>query len=448
MNRIQAEPIGVVNSKTWDKKTRIFLGNCDRREQTQSLALKPSNLWTKESVFLDLIYMTPPSTIWNTLDGYKEFQFSLQQRPGILFGLARQGSKSGQKAVLYQMDGTTGKELQHFVLPSAIKKGYLSLSSVFYANAWRTFLAVSVVQEVQPSQANSTLLIFDVTETNKLLHPILNFKPDELPLDLSKAVFLRFEKSGFAIGVGGMLNNSGVLKIISLEGRFLPKQLTFETSPISYLSAIDLQGRAVVERIYCRDERSWWRVDVGTGAQLSAKKLIYPLQIFSSLTVIKNPHQSGLLLYFLGNYQQTKGLWSIEDPIMANDALKTNDTVNSRSLKLVQAGDYAALVATFGRLILIPHQNNTLPTVINIADHKPVPVSWKIILDEKNANADSLPPTSTLYADLLWDPVTQQEIVLNLNTSCQLSISSASINRQKYTRQSWRSIYKSRVEEE
>jgi hypothetical protein len=417
----QAEPRFVLGSRNFSKNTKIFLGNCVS-DQKCFIHLLPTSHWTSESVFLDLVFSEVPSARWDKVEGYKLFKVNQQKRPTSIFGLATHGVSLSQKGVLYQMDGTSGKELQHYVLPFAIKQGAFAISDAFYANAWRTLLAVSIRHA---TDTESALLIFDITDPSKPLKPCMTYHGDKLPLKLGKPTFLRFREGDFGIAVGGVHNNNGTLQIFSLNNSFLPIQLKVGEGPLSFLSAIDLNRQAIVDKIYCADPLQWWVINLASTSQVSIKKLTEGVQVFSSPIVVKDPHSMNLRLYFLGKNKIGQGLFVVRHALKEEDKLAATE--------LIAQGDYKSCHIKFGRLILIPRSLKEAPGVINMNDHRRILEPWHEI-----AKADV--EKNVVISELLWDPIHQQEIVFSLNSSCQLSIFAARFNQKKYGRTLLRNI--------
>lgn len=412
------EPLLVVNSTVWNRNTKIFLGNCVSK-QTNVPNLVPTHHWASGSVFWDLVFMAPPNKKWDKLAGYTVFKKQQQKRFRCIFGVAGHGS--GKKGILYQMSGETGQELQHHILPFAIKNGALALSDVFWGDKWRTFLAVTLNYE---SDTGAALLVFDVTEPTKKLEPSLIFTKNELPIQLSKPIFIRFPDGNFGISMGGRYNNKGVLQILSLGMQFLPKQISAGQNPLSSLLAVDLYGVGVADRIYAQDTLQWWVFDLTNLNQVTGKKLSKPISILSRAIALHNSKQLGVDLYFLGRTTtEETGLFVLTDSLIV--------TEESSSARLVTQGDYRVPIPRYGRLVLMPAVSQDDNKVINLSNHFPVPHLFKMHL-ASNSHA------ATVLGVALWDAVLQQEVFINLNKSCQLNITTAKFNQDKYNTLAWR----------
>lgn len=412
------EPLMVVNSTLWDGNTKIFLGNCASKQPSVP-NLVPTHHWGSGSVFWDLVFMAPPNKKWDKLAGYATFKKQQQKRFRCIFGVAGHGP--GKKGILYQMSGETGQELQHSVLPFAIKNGALTLSDVFWGDKWRTFLAVTINDE---SDTGAALLIYDVTEPTQKLEHSLIFTKNELPIQVSKPIFVRFPDGSFGVSVGGRHNHKGVLQILSLGMQFLPKQILAGENALTSLLAVDLYGVGVADRIYAEDTLQWWVFDLTNFNQVTGKKLSKSISISSRAIAIQNS-KMGLNLYFLGKTATETGLFVQTDRLIATD--------EPSSAQLVTQGDYKVIIARYGRLVLMPAVSQDRIKVINLPNHVPVTHQFKPHLVSNN-------PAAIVLGLALWDPALQQEVFINLNKSCQLNITTAKFNQDKYNTLAWRKV--------
>lgn len=426
---VQATPLLVANTSLWNKKTKIWIANCSSLEQKNCANALPKNPLNNDVICKDLLRVTSPEAPWDSLKDYKAFKLKQKTRSVSIFGIFSQGMQ--KNGVLYQMDGETGRIMQYFTMPFAIQQGFLAVSDVYSKGTWRTMLAVSITHTFK---SEASILVFDITDPTKPLEASLLYNKKESIVQFSRPVFIRFKEGTFGIAMGGYSKDKGMFWMFSLEDARSPIQLTMGQSALSFLSAIDSNASGVVDTIYAADGQHAWSFDLTHSNCIEAKQISDTIEPSSSFKVIKNKQSPGVRLYCLGSDKETMGLFGIQDPVPVDKKAVIQ--------KMIIKGDYQDIKLRFGQLILIPKQGNAVATVIRLANHQKLSIKWNSISQSKNDESN------IVASHVLWDPEEQQEVLITLNTSCQLNVSAARLNTKEYSRMAWREISQNIIQSE
>jgi len=409
----------VTNSSVWSEDTKIFSGNCPfvSVRNKQDLYLKE-----RYHTVLDLIYVgMPKSRILEDLSGYKLFRKENTNRLPMLFVLSNQ--EVSKEGILYKLDAKTDEEIDRFILPMNVQGGTLVEADVFYEDRWHSLLVLTAIDS---NHQKSLMLVFDVTDPKGLLRPFLIYTENDLSIMTTKPVVLRLNSNQFGIAVGGHLKNRGVLHVILLENFKLPVTFTLGKKAVSCLAAVDMNQRAAVDRIYLSDDEHLWVLNMANPDRFHVK-LLADVNLLHSLIVVPSVQTQGLRLYFLGSVLERKGLFMFEDPL-------DNPHASVESPSLIHEGDYAALFVRFGQLFVVPKMIQQAPLLLALPSHRFVPMMRQVIYSTSPVEG------VVFISRLLWDPKKQQEVLLTLNLSCQLTISVLHVDRKPYGRIMWRKM--------
>ena len=271
----------------------------------------------------------------------------------------------------------------------------------------------------------SLLLAFDITDPTCPLEPFLQFATEELSILSTRAVMLRLPEGGFGIAVGGSLNKVGTLHVVCLEGSVSPLKYEFDTENVDYLIAIDLNHSGYADRIYVGDQNQLFGKDL-VSLEIDEKDRNFHrqnIQIFTPPLAVWDMLDQGVQLYFIGETVQGKGLYRIRDPL---------DSSKERSdIEFIMPGDYVAGYLRFGQYWLVPRELNQVPVVLDLVTHQVITMDRQLKLNE-SAGGDT-----RVIAKLFWDLQQQKEILITLNSDCQLNTETLQAHHNPYGRLTW-----------
>lgn len=401
----------------------IFVGNCTTAFKASTVDMNFIFLKEQYSEALDMIYRdVPNSRTFENLKDYQAFKVSNEMRPKTLFVLTNQDDS--KPAILYQLEASTQKEINHYILPANVSKGSLVLSDVFYKEHWHTLLVLTIMDQHYP---HDKVMIFEVTSSNVPLKPIMNYASQEISAISSKPVFLRFKNGQFGIAIGGHLKEQAVLQIILFDNPQASIRYKFNGKSVTDLLAVDIYQQIAVNRIYLSDREHLWVLDL-TKLNQSEVRLLANIKDLYALVALSNPQAEGLRLYFIGRNLQFKGLFMLEDPLSTDVLVKEP--------RLICEGDYAALFARFGQLWVIPRQRGEAPLSLSLPSHLTLAIRQQGFYPL----LDFFPKEEVIVSKLMWDPKRRVELLLTMNLSCQLNVFALYVDKTRYGRIMWRRL--------
>ncbi len=398
--KIGAKPLLGFSDRLWNAKTHVFLGNCTQ-VPARAKAIQPKEAWIDNQSFLvDFIYVGPPQT--QGFQAIKAYQtFVRMGRRSKIYALASEGTHGG--GTLYRLSEEGGRTESYFSLPYPIEEGYLVVQDVLLKQRWHTLLIV-----VGTDQEQSCVYLFDISDTESPLQPMLRYEQNEFSRIQAPPVWVRLSNGVFGVFLIGN-TRGGLIKIGQTAAL---SSFTVTGGAFSALKAVDRFSVGWVSEIYGVNAAGLWRFDLEHTPWIKPKQILKH-QINGGVIPFLHPSLAGLRLYFLGATRKAAGLFRY-------------DTL-SRELSLVLAGDYQAIHPRAGKLLLMPKWSDGKVSVID--ENEQIMVQG-VSLD--------IASSRTITTRVLWDPVQKIEKIITLNASCQLSVVELRTDKNRYNRVGYR----------
>ncbi len=420
---VNSQPLLISNSNLLDENLRLFLGNCSRMTRSPDFGvpiviLNPRTAWKEGSELLDMVYV-------------KSFIYAISNQ-GILYGL--DGRTGEEIASLNLFPGET-TSLAMSPVHTLIKRSHLTVGVISESDdRARVLLAMSMSIVNNEGEEKSLGIVFDITDPYQL-NRISELSPKKMTKVIAKPFFVRMSSASdhhWGIIWAGAAKELGALQFIPLAAPSAVIEYTTRGRDISIVEAVDLDSRGVVDRIYAGDlTGALWVFDLKQSDHPKAKK-IASLQVLSGPKVVKANHGGGVYLYVLAeNESREQRMYALEDK------LNTTDELIPVLLDKTATLDY---FIRFGRAIFVP-RSNSLPFVMNLASHKPVAVAWESMKSTTELGAESGSEKiceGDKVVKLLWDPKKHQDILVTLNSKCQLNSMTGTMNADRLGRQSFK----------
>lgn len=417
-NAVTAAPLFLTPSSGWQEKMQLILGNCVNSCPYCRVVEPKDSL--KSSLWLDLVVIKAPQTkSFERLPGYQEFSWRHQQRSQQIVGLWDPGEN--KNGVLTLIPHEHSSHQFDFELPFSVVEGTLTVADAYYKDNWYTLLGVLAKDRLTQK---SVLWIFDMTDPTKPLEPLRVHDLGEFITEKDQLQIVRLNNGSFAIVIVGSLQEQGSIMLFFLDELKPPRHLKIGGNRLSFLIAVDLYQQGVVDKLYVGGSQQLWVIDCANIDQVSIKKLA-KVEVVGLPIIIPDRKGEGTQIYFLGSFTQQKGLWVIHD--------NGSQGILTPPIKLVKEGDFIGFFIRFGYFLLVPKNLAFPPLAFNLSSHQPIPIHWQTLYKDKSEfNLEAR------LVRLMWEPKEQKEILLILNSSCQLNILSGSLTEHQYGRVSWR----------
>jgi len=418
MPKVFSNPILISNSNEYSEQSILYIGNChidkpaDIIENAQLPLLsivtpKPKGIEGADIEWLEMVHKQP-------------LLLALSNQ-GVLYGFDdKTGEEKLQLPLLKEENGKENAENKNFFL----NQGHLSISKVFYNDAAHLLLAV-VIPEF--NQGFVFEVFWNPSEQQFHINTLTAFTPKGLHKILAKPIFARLENDLWGILWGGETREGqGGIEFIPFQAPEKILDICFpEAKGIHLMEAMDLNTRGVVDLIYAGDlTGGLWADKLRTDTKETNEKFkprkITDLQILAGPWVIKDKQGIGTKLYALSK------------PGMSEPRIfRFNDNLNlDIKPKVLDQEPALTFKIRFGRALIIP-KSMKAPTVINVADEKTVPILWEKM---GSKSREEMAESQNVAAALLWDLKERKDVIITLNSKCQLSCWAAKVNQDKLGR--------------
>ncbi len=262
----QAEPLLLTNSSSLTSETLYFVANCQKKpDHPRSLLISSSHSILTDNQqktdIIDWVYQDRKiSKHLKFLEGYSNFKEKYQSHSPMLFCLttARNAQGIWEPSVLSGTKAESGKIQDTYLIETGYTKGYLTLSKVYYQQAWHEILLLSLAGN---HAKNDIIHIFDVAENNQL-KPSFTLKLSDFKLNFKPLCF-RLVDTKWVIALAGMLKGKGTIIFISLED--FSEKICLEAGSHSIISVegVDSESKGWVENVYAEDDKGQiWKFEV------------------------------------------------------------------------------------------------------------------------------------------------------------------------------------------
>lgn len=440
VNCVLAEPLLVTNNRYWDEKTKIYIGNCEKK----SGFLKIPNLFLLKQEFNGNSNTENLSNIV-----YLDIIHVNKNNHEYIYAITKGDENNPSYLIFFNLDSPYKNECYSF--NRCFNEAYLSVGQTTILNEERHYLCITANESDQKSFAT----LFNITNPNELLKPIKNFEEgfQGMMKNLCRGIFFKYNVNQFALVLGG-LETTGCIGILCLtEGNkwlnpnlFSNQMIKYRTdkkSAIAYLMSIDKEQSGLASQLILWDRGcNLWSFNLKE-PQSGFTLLHTDTVLFKSSTTTekgqgliatRNLKSPGITFYYLNNSSQGKSNALTKLELSSNNSKITPDIQH----KEFDKNNLHSLYLRFGRLILVPKliSSSQVPSVVELNNEsKCLNYPWQFLISTGEAQ-------QLIQTKLLWDPKNKKEVLVTLDQKCDLNILQAEVTRHKYGRLVFRACQK------
>lgn len=489
-----AVPKMLISNTSTDSLPMVYIANCNKKDlnlqEFQSYPIIHAQL---ESILneeiIDWLYVGKPdlSPLHPYFSPMKEYISFIEQYKhlDLIYAMGAEIKEQGIKRLtkVVVLDAKSGKEIRSFQLPSGYEEGHLTLGRIYYDNAWRSVLVVTlsackeIEKPIEPIHDEDeikfdSVLIFDLTDHKQPFAPKKILKLDAFSLNsktppqiwrlkdnhwylalavnplLSPQLKDNLTENKDEIGKEIRKDHMALFSFEDFNHTIILKQTNTESTSdlhkIISATPIDTLTKGIVDRIYvsyncgkvvvfnmddlCLDKKCS-RLKNSLEGTYHGNLTSNPTkmrEIKTSAIGMKDPNEPGILLFYNVEEHQNNQLKIIKDNLIENDKNHINNDSNANErLKKIEKKlnllNPSFIFLRNGRLFILENDIAAKPQVFAWSNDewKKIDRQWQQIGRPDIKNTK----LSMKLIDARWyrDLKNKSDILVTLNDGCQLN---------------------------